>query len=131
MEDNLLASIRNLQPVQDCDCYCSRYQFLSRMPPITRAQLVNQKDLTMDKLAALVDMIMLSQASVQSVLAKVDADRHNADVLVIRQRPTASAPPPLKEKKKGKPELCWFHQKWGREAKSCRKPCSWSGVAKD
>ena len=53
----LLASIRNLQPVQDCGCYCSRYQFLSRMPPITR---VNQKDLTVDKLATLADTIMLS-----------------------------------------------------------------------
>ena len=42
----LLASIHNLQPVQECCCYCLRYQFLSRMPPITRAQLVNQKDLS-------------------------------------------------------------------------------------
>ena len=124
---DLLASIRNLQPVQDCGCYCSRYQFLSRMPPITRAQLGNQKDLSVDELAALADTIMLSQASVQSVLAKVDANRHNADVRAIRQRPAASAPPLPKEKKKGKPELCWFHQKWGREAKFCRKPCSWSG----
>ena len=49
----LLASIRNLQPVADCKCYFARYQFLSRMPPITRAQLVNQKDLTVDELAAL------------------------------------------------------------------------------
>ena len=38
-----LASICNLQPVQDWGCYCARYQLLSRMPPITRAQLVNQK----------------------------------------------------------------------------------------
>ena len=90
---DLLASIRNLQPVQDC----SRYQFLSRMPPITRAQLVNQKDLTVDELAALADTIMLSQASVQSVLAEVDADHHNAEVL--RKRPSASASPtPVKEK---------------------------------
>ena len=81
----------------------------------------------MDELAALADTIMLSQASVQSVLAEVDADRHNADDLAIRQRPSASAPPPPKEKKKGKPELCWSHQKWGHKAKSCRKPCSWSG----
>ena len=124
---DLLASIRNLQPVQDCGCYCSRYKFLSRMPPITRAQLVNQKNLTVDELAALADTIMLSQASVQSVLAKVDADPHNTEVLAVLQRPSASAPPPPKEKKKGKPELCRFHQKWGREAKSCRKPCSWSG----
>ena len=57
----LLASICNLQPVADCRCYCARYQFLSRMPPITRAQLVNQKDLTVDELAALADTIMLSQ----------------------------------------------------------------------
>ena len=33
----LLTSFCNLQPVQDCGCYCSRYQFLYRMPPITRA----------------------------------------------------------------------------------------------
>ena len=58
----LLTSIHNLQPVQDCKCYCARYQFLSRMPPIIRAQLVNQKDLTMEELAALVETIMLFQA---------------------------------------------------------------------
>ena len=119
---DLLASIRNLQPVQDCGCYCSRFQFLSRMPPITRAQLVNRKELTVDELAELADTIMLSQASVQSVLAEVDADRHNAEVLALRPRPTAS---PTKEKKK-KADLCWFHSKWGKEAKSCRSPCSWS-----
>ena len=107
---------------------CSRYQFLSRMSPITRAQLVNQKDLLVDELAALADTIMLTQASVQSLLAEKDADRHNADVLTVRQRSSASAPPPPKEKKKGKAEECWFHQKWGKEAKSCRKPCCWSGI---
>ena len=96
------------------------------MPPITRAQLVNRKDLTVDELAELADAIMLSQASVQSVLAEVDTDQHNAEVLALRPRPSAPSPP-QKEKKKGKPELCWFHSKWGRDAKSCRKPCSWSG----
>ena len=33
----------------------------TRMPPITRAQLVNQKDLSVDKLAALADTFMVSQ----------------------------------------------------------------------
>ena len=94
------------------------------MSPITRAQLVNQKDLTVDELAALADTIMLSQASVQSLMAEVDAEHHNAEVLTVCQRPTTSAPPPPKEKKKGKTEVCWFHQKWGKVAKSCRKPCS-------
>ena len=69
---------------------------------------------------------MLSQASVQSLMAEVDADRHKFEVLTVRQRPSAAAPPPPKEKK-GKTELCWFHLKWGTEAKSCQKPCSWSG----
>ena len=120
----LLASIRNLQPVQDCGCYCSCFKFLSRMPPITRAQLVNRKELSVDELAELADTIMLSQASVQSVLAEVDANQHNAEVLALRPRSSAL---PQKEKKKAKPELCWFHSKWGKEAKSCRSPCSWSG----
>ena len=39
----LLASIRNLQPVPDCKCYCSHYQFLSRMQQIPRAELVSKK----------------------------------------------------------------------------------------
>ena len=67
----LLASIRSLQPVQDCKCYCANYQFLSRMLPIMRAQLVNQKDLTVDKLAALADTIMLSQASLHKVHTEI------------------------------------------------------------
>ena len=40
---NLLASICNLQPEGECKCYCSRYKFLSQMPPITRAQLVSRR----------------------------------------------------------------------------------------
>ena len=66
----------------------------------------------------------------QSLLAEVDADRHNALVLTIRQRPSTSASStPAQEKKKVrvKQEVFWFHQKWSKEAKSCRKPCSWSG----
>ena len=118
----LLASIRNLQPVQDCGCYCSRYQFLSRMLPIIRAQLVNQKDLSVDELAALADTISLSQASVQSLLAEVNANRHNAEVLAVHQRPTASAPPPLKEKKKGKAEVCCFTRSGVRKPSPAGSP---------
>ena len=36
--------------------------------------MVNQKDLSVDELAALADMISLSQASVQYLLAEVDAE---------------------------------------------------------
>ena len=58
--------------------------------------------------------IMLSQASVQSLMAEVDTNRHNTEVLAVCQRPSASASPtPTKEKKKVrvKQEVCWFHQK--------------------
>ena len=95
----LLALIGNLQPVQDCGCYCARYQFLSRMPLITRAQLVNQKDLSVDELAPLADTISLSQVSVQSLIAEVDTDRHNTEVLTVRQRPVASSPSAPAKKK--------------------------------
>ena len=101
------------------------------MPPITRAQLVKQKDLTVDELATLADTIMLSQANVQSLMAEVTADQHNAEVLAIRQRPSSSASyASTKEKKKAVKtmhKVCWLHQKWGREAKSCHKHCYWSG----
>ena len=53
------------------------------MPPITRAQLVNQKDLTVDELAALADMIMLSQASLHNLMAEVAADQHNEQIFKV------------------------------------------------
>ena len=43
------------------------------------------KDLTVDELAALGDTIMLSQANVQSLMAEVTANQHNAEVLAVRQ----------------------------------------------
>ena len=92
----------------DGKCYCARYQFLSRMPPITRAQLVNQKDLTMDKLATLADTIMLSQASLYNLMAEVDANRHNGEILTVYQC-SGPSPKPSQEKKKRirvKPEIC-------------------------
>ena len=118
----LLASVLNLQPVQDIRCYWARYQFLSRMPPITRAQLVNQKDLSVDKLAALADT-MLSQANLHNLMAEVEADHHNTNVLTIHQCSSASWPP--KEEATVKLDICWFHGRYGKDAKSCRQPCSW------
>ena len=98
----LLASIHNLQPVQDCKCYCTCYQFLSRMPPITRAQLVNLKDLTGDELAALVDAIMLSQASLHNIMAEVAADQQNKQLFNVSQR---AAPAPVnKQQQQAKKE---------------------------
>ena len=57
-------------------------------------------------------------------MAEVDTDCHNAEVLDVRQRPSTSASPaPPQEKKKSqvKQEVCWFHQKWGKEAKGMPK----------
>ena len=55
------------------------------MPPITRTQLVNQKDLTVDELATLADMIMLSQVNLHNLMAEeVNANRHNSEVLAVR-----------------------------------------------
>ena len=100
------------------------------MPPLTRAQLVNQKDLTVDELAALTNTIMLFQANLHNLMGEVEADCHNSEVLTVRQRSSAS-PTPSKEKKKMKtrvkPETCWFHMKFGQDAKSCRQPCLWTG----
>ena len=59
----------------------------------------NQKDLSIDQLAALAEAIMLSQANFHNLMAEVDADYHNADVFTDRQLSSAS-PTPSKEKKK-------------------------------
>ena len=74
---------------------------------------MNQKDLTVDELAALADTIMLSQANAQSLMAEVTADQHNAEVLAVRQCRSAPAVSALKKEKKKvvktKQEVCWFH----------------------
>ena len=99
------------------------------MPPITRAQLINQKDLMVDELAALVDTIMLFQVNLHNLMAEVEADRHNSNVLTIHRHSSASPTSPKEKKKKAevKPEICWFHGRYGKDAKSCRQPCSWMG----
>ena len=50
-----------------------------------RAQLVNQRDLTVDELATLMDTIMLSQVSLHNLMAEVDSDRHNNEVFTVNQ----------------------------------------------
>ena len=94
------------------------------MPSISRAQLVNQKDLLVDELAAFADTIMLSQANLHNLMAEVKAHHHNSDILTVRQHSSASPTLPNKKKKKArvKPEICWFHGKYGKDAKSCSCP---------
>ena len=99
------------------------------MPPITRAQLLNQKkNLIVDELATLLDTIMFSQGNLHNLMAEVDANLQNSEVLAVRQR--SSPPPQLSQEKKRtrvKPKICWFHGRYGKDAQSCRQPCSWTG----
>ena len=105
------------------------------MPPITRAQLVNQKDLTVDELAALADTIMLSQASLHNVLTEIQADQHNEQVFNLQRATLAtsstsaskSSTPQQSSKGKKKKEICWFHGKFGKNATSCWPPSSMAG----
>ena len=75
----LLARIRTLQFKADCKCCCSRYQFFSRMPPTTWAQLVSKKDLTINQLAELADDITLSQTTVNNLVAEA-INEHSEEV---------------------------------------------------
>ena len=59
---------------------CSYYQFLSRIPPITRAQLLSKKDHSIDKLAALAYNIMLSQTAINNLMAEAVSEHLQEDV---------------------------------------------------
>jgi hypothetical protein len=134
-----------------------RELFLQRLPQSTRIALApSQDDLTLEKLAAMADSIMSvtspaaisevhtsdssSSSKLEQLVAqltkKVDdlsssfdkQQKHQArSRSVSRRRPSPHKSASTTRSATEESTLCWYHERFGKRASKCCKPCSWSG----
>jgi len=131
-----------------------RELFLQRLPPNVRMVLASTPDgTTIDKLAEMADKIMeVAAPSVAAMTTPPSAGVPPSDLTTefgylrseiqrleklmnrftrnrspsrLNTRPSRRSPTPPPT---GNPSdaLCWYHRKFGDQARTCRSPCSWS-----
>ena len=114
-----------------------RELFLQRMPGNIRMVLASTADaVSLEELATLADKVMdvasPSVAVVTTPQATSDMEQLRAEVSRLtdivssftKSRPSRRSPSPHPT---SNPTLCWYHQRFGKNARKCRPPCSWSG----
>ena len=121
-----------------------RELFLLRLPANVRMVLASA-DVSMDlgKLADMADKVM--EVAVPTVAAIPSSTATNSqDVQQLRQevarlaelvtslttslrrrRPSGHGRTPSPTRTNNPPKLCWYHAKFGGNAKKCKKPCAW------
>ena len=111
--------------------------FLQRMPGNIRMVLASTADsVSLEELAALADKVMdvaaPSIAAVSTPQATTDMEQLRAEVTRLKEAVTSLT----KSRRSGRSPsphpstdstLCWYHQRFGKDARKCRPPCSWSG----
>ena len=125
-----------------------RELFLQRLPPNVRMVLTSADPATsLENLANMVDKIMEVSAPTVAALSTPHVDDFEvkqlreqvsrlADLVASlpranrshhrsssRNRPPANMPPPSQPPPQD--TLCWYHAKFGDDARKCRDPCSW------
>ena len=111
--------------------------FLQRMPGNIRMVLASTADsISLEELAALADKVMdvaaPSIAAVSTSQATTEVEQLRAEVTRLKEAVTSLT----KGRRSGRSPsphpstdstLCWYHQRFGKDARKCRPPCSWSG----
>ena len=126
--------------------------FLQRLPPNVRMVLASTPDTTtLDKLAEMADKIMevatptVAAATMPTVAATntptpaltTEVEHLRAEVTRLEKlfqqlaRPRSSSCSTVRQFRRSPTptttdSLCWYHQKFGDQAKRCRSPCAWS-----
>ena len=114
-----------------------RELFLQRMPGNIRMVLASTADTaSLEELAALADKVMEvaapSVAAFNTPQISSDVELLRAEVTrlkdavsaLTKSRPAKRSPSP---RPTSDATLCWYHQRFGKDARKCRPPCSWSG----
>ncbi len=124
--------------------------FLQRLPANVRMVLASIDPKDLETLAATADKIMEVAAppvcNVTASLPSTQVDQLRSEIGELRQlvekllssnRPTRqqfhsrtprrSPSPASNLVNQPSSSLCWYHQRFGEEAKKCRSPCSYSG----
>ena len=114
-----------------------RELFLQRMPGNIRMVLASTADtVSLEELAALADKVMDVAAP---SIAAVGTSQITSDVELLRAEVTrlkdvvSSLTKSRQPRRSPSPHpptdatLCWYHRRFGKDARKCRPPCSWSG----
>ena len=121
------------------DAAFMRELFLQRLPSNVRMVLASTSDTGNIDLAQLADKVMeVAVPSVASITTSTELQQLRQEVtdlkgmlqsLKLTQRRSRScplSPAPCTEQSQ---ELCWYHAKFGDQARKCKPPCSKSGNA--
>ena len=122
------------------DAAFMRELFLQRLPSNIRMVLASTPDTgNIEDLAQLADKVMeVAVPSVASVTTSTELQQLRQEVtdlkgmlqsLKLTQRRSRSRPPSPAPCSEQSQELCWYHAKFGDQARKCRPPCSKSGNA--
>ena len=117
-----------------------RELFLQRMPGNIRMVLASTADtVSLEELATLADKVMdvttPSIAAVHPPQIVTDVELLRAEVSRLTEVISSftSSRQPRRSGRSPSPRpptdssLCWYHQRFGKDARKCRPPCSWSG----
>ena len=122
------------------DAAFMRELFLQRLPSNVRMVLASTSDTgNIEDLAQLADKVMeVAVPSVVSITTSTELQQLRQEVTDLkgmlqslkltqrRSRSRPSSPAPCTEQSQ---ELCWYHAKFGDQARKCKPPCSKSGNA--
>ena len=112
-------------------CLIFEQIFLEQMPDDIRMILCEQEFENPRQLAAQADKLWLSGRREASISAAASAREDNAGAAVCAARPAKNvqSPEKLQERKTGSMGngWCYFHRRWGNNARRCRAPCSHPG----
>lgn len=114
--------------------------FLQRMPSNIRMVLASTADsISLEELATLADKVMdvaapsiaavgtpQTTTGVEQLRAEVTRLQDTVTALTKGRQPRRSARSPSPHPSTDS-TLCWYHQRFGKDARKCRAPCSWSG----
>ena len=121
--------------------------FLQRLPGNVRMVLASIDSKDLETLASTADKIMeVSTTPVCSVTSSVNIDQLRSEIEELRQlvEKLVSAKPQFRSRtprrspspspasvsshqQLSSPTMCWYHQRFGADAKKCCSPCSYSG----
>jgi len=123
--------------------------WMQRLPTNTQTVLSTSED-SLDKLATMADRIHDITASSSANLEVVSTTTGTSawenqlseiikklDRIELKNRRTASRQRRRSNSKSrsrsasASPKHCWYHKRFGQEAKKCVAPCSWSATKKD
>ncbi len=121
-----------------------RELFLQRLPSNVRMVLASSPDsVGLEDLAQLADRITeVSASTPPSVSAltpsrsseSAEVDQLRSEVASLKQLVKSLARPPPRRRSRtptpppaSSPGFCWYHRRFGRDAKKCSTPCSWPG----